>query len=157
LRRSGPLDEADVELIARGLGLTRGDVLAHAWCENGPPWRAVMLRSAEQVLAARVDAALLGEMEIGLVAPQPAGADTAFEVRAFFRSHQGLAEDPVTGSLNAALAQWLIGAGLAPDRYVAAQGTAMGRAGRVHIEREGSETIWVGGGSVTCIDGQVAL
>jgi PhzF family phenazine biosynthesis protein len=157
LRRSGPLDEADVALIARGLGLARSDVLAHAWCENGPPWRAVMLRSAEQVLSVRADAALLGEMEIGLVAPQAAGADTAFEVRAFFRSHQGLAEDPVTGSLNAALAQWLIGAGLAPDRYVAAQGTAMGRAGRVHIEREGSETIWVGGGSVTCIDGQVAL
>lgn len=157
LRRSGPLDEADVALIARGLGLARSDVLAHAWCENGPPWRAVMLRSAEQVLSVRADAALLGEMEIGLVAPQAAGADTAFEVRAFFRSHQGLAEDPVTGSLNAALAQWLIGAGLAPDRYVAAQGTAMGRAGRVHIEREGSETIWVGGGSVTCIDGQVTL
>lgn len=157
LRRSGPLDEADVALIARGLGLARSDVLAHAWCENGPPWRAVMLRSAEQVLAARVDASLLGEMEIGLVAPQAPGADTAFEVRAFFRSHQGLAEDPVTGSLNAALAQWLMGAGLAPDRYVAAQGTAMGRAGRVHIEREGSETIWVGGGSVTCIDGEVTL
>jgi len=157
LRRSGPLDEADVALIARGLGLARNDVLAHAWCENGPPWRAVMLRSAEQVLSVRADATLLGEMEIGLVAPQVAGADTAFEVRAFFRSHQGLAEDPVTGSLNAALAQWLIGAGLAPDRYVAAQGTAMGRAGRVHIEREGSETIWVGGGSVTCIDGQVTL
>lgn len=157
LRRSGPLDEADVALIARGLGLARSDVLAHAWCENGPPWRAMMLRSAEQVLSVRADATLLGEMEIGLVAPQVAGADTAFEVRAFFRSHQGLAEDPVTGSLNAALAQWLIGAGLAPDRYVAAQGTAMGRAGRVHIEREGSETIWVGGGSVTCIDGQVTL
>ncbi|WP_430407289.1 PhzF family phenazine biosynthesis protein [Hydrogenophaga sp.] len=157
LRRSGPLDEADVALIARGLGLARNDVLAHAWCENGPPWRAVMLRSAEQVLSVRADATLLGEMEIGLVAPQAAGADTAFEVRAFFRSHQGLAEDPVTGSLNAALAQWLIGAGLAPDLYVAAQGTAMGRAGRVHIEREGSETIWVGGGSVTCIDGQVTL
>lgn len=157
LRRSGPLDEADVALIARGLGLARSDVLAHAWCENGPPWRAVMLRSAEQVLSVRADATLLGEMEIGLVAPQVAGTDTAFEVRAFFRGHQGLAEDPVTGSLNAALAQWLIGAGLAPDRYVAAQGTAMGRAGRVHIEREGSETIWVGGGSVTCIDGQVTL
>ncbi|MGE0099518.1 MAG: PhzF family phenazine biosynthesis protein [Hydrogenophaga sp.] len=157
LRRSGPLDEADVALIARGLGLHRDDLVAHAWCENGPPWRAVMLRSAEQVLSVRADAALLGEMEIGLVAPQAAGADTAFEVRAFFRSHQGLAEDPVTGSLNAALAQWLIGAGLAPDRYVAAQGTAMGRAGRVHIEREGSETIWVGGGSMTCIDGQVTL
>ncbi len=157
LRRSGPLDEADVAQIARGLGLARDDVVAHAWCENGPPWRAVMLRSAEQVLAARPDVSVLGEMEIGLVAPQPAGSETAFEVRAFFRSHGSLAEDPVTGSLNAALAQWLIGAGLAPERYVAAQGTVMGRAGRVHIEREGGETIWVGGGSVTCIDGQVAL
>lgn len=157
LRRSGPLDEADVDLIARGLGIARSEVLAHAWCENGPPWRAVMLGSADQVLAVRIDAALLGEMEVGLVAPQASGKDTAFEVRAFFRSHQGVVEDPVTGSLNAALAQWLIGAGLAPDRYVAAQGTAMGRAGRVHIEREGSETIWVGGGSVTCIHGQVTL
>jgi len=157
LRRSGPLDEADVALIARGLGLSRHDILAHAWCENGPPWRAVMLRSAEQVMAARIDAGLLGEMEVGLVAPQPGGSDTAFEVRAFFRSHHGLAEDPVTGSLNAALAQWLIGAGLAPNRYVAAQGTALGRAGRVHIERDEGGAIWVGGGAVTCIDGEVML
>ncbi|MCW5655787.1 PhzF family phenazine biosynthesis protein [Hydrogenophaga sp.] len=157
LRRSGPLEEADVALIARSLGLARGDVLAHAWCENGPPWRAVMLRSAAQVLAVRPDASLLGDMEVGLVGPQPAGVDTAFEVRGFFRTRHGLAEDPVTGSLNAGLAQWMIGAGLAPDRYVAAQGTALGRAGRVHIEREGSQTIWVGGGSVTCIDGEVML
>ena len=157
LRRSGPLDEADVALIARGLDLARSDIVAHAWCENGPPWRSVMLRTATQVLALKPDAALLAGLDIGVVAPQPAGADTAFEVRAFFHTHNTLSEDPVTGSLNAAVAQWLIGAGLAPSRYVAAQGTAMGRAGRVHIERDGLGTIWVGGASVTCISGQVVL
>ncbi len=157
LRRSGPLDEADVAQIARAIGLQRDDIVAHAWCENGPPWRGVMLRSAEQVLAVRADAAQLAGMEIGLVGPQPAGSDTAFELRAFFQGHQTLAEDPVTGSLNAAVAQWLIGAGLAPARYVASQGTAMGRAGRVHIERDGDGTVWVGGASVTCIAGQVFL
>ena len=157
LRRSGPLDEADVALIARGLGVPRDDIVAHAWCENGPPWRGVMLRTAEQVLALKPNAAVLAGLDIGVVAPQPAGADTAFEVRAFFHTHDTLSEDPVTGSLNAAVAQWLIGAGLAPERYVAAQGTAMGRAGRVHIERDANGSIWVGGASVTCISGQVVL
>lgn len=157
LRRSGPLDEADVALIARGLGLSRDDVVAHAWCENGPPWRGVMLRTAAQVLALKPNASVLAGLDVGVVAPQPAGADTAFEVRAFFHTHETLSEDPVTGSLNAAVAQWLIGAGLAPDRYVAAQGTAMGRAGRVHIERDADGTIWVGGASVTCISGQVTV
>lgn len=157
LRRSGPLDGADVSLIARGLGLQPNDIVAHAWCENGPPWRGVMLRSAAQVLALKPNATVLAGLDIGVVAPQPAGADTAFEVRAFFHTHDTLSEDPVTGSLNAAVAQWLMGAGLAPERYVAAQGTAMGRAGRVHIEREAGGTIWVGGASVTCISGEVAL
>ncbi|MDP2076166.1 PhzF family phenazine biosynthesis protein [Hydrogenophaga sp.] len=157
LRRSGPLEEGDVTLIARGLGIPREDIVAHAWCENGPPWRGVMLRTAAQVLALKPSATVLAGLDIGVVAPQPAGADTAFEVRAFFHTHDTLSEDPVTGSLNAAVAQWLIGAGLAPDGYVAAQGTAMGRAGRVHIERDAGGTIWVGGASVTCISGQVVL
>ncbi|MDP2016135.1 PhzF family phenazine biosynthesis protein [Hydrogenophaga sp.] len=157
LRRSGPLDEADVALIARGLGLTRGDIVAHAWCENGPPWRGVMLRTAAQVLTVRPDATVLAGLDIGVVGPQLPDADTAFEVRAFFHTMDALSEDPVTGSLNAAVAQWLIGAGLAPERYVASQGTAMGRAGRVHIERDAAGTIWVGGASVTCISGQVML
>ncbi len=157
LRRSGPLDELDVALIAHGLCIPRDDIVAHAWCENGPPWRGVMLRTSAQVLALKPNATVLAGLDIGVVAPQPAGADTAFEVRAFFHTHDTLSEDPVTGSLNAAVAQWLIGAGLAPDRYVAAQGTAMGRAGRVHIERDALGTIWVGGASVTCISGQVVL
>jgi PhzF family phenazine biosynthesis protein len=78
-------------------------------------------------------------------------------VRAFFPGNNGMAEDPVTGSLNAALAQWLIGAGLAPERYVASQGTALGRAGRVHVERDARGDTWIGGASVTCVEGTVLL
>ncbi len=156
LIKSGPLPEEDVMLIARGLGVDRSDIAAHAWCDNGPNWRGVMLRSAEQVLALRPDAAVLAGLDIGVVGPQ-SDADTQFEVRAFFPGNNGLAEDPVTGSLNAALAQWLIGAGLAPERYVAAQGTALAREGRVHIERAADGTVWVGGASVTCVDGTVWL
>ena len=165
LIRSGPLDEADVALIARGLGVAREDIAAHAWCDNGPRWRGVMLRSAEQVLALKPDAVILAGLDIGVVGPRgkvgvvgpQADTDTQFEVRAFFPGNNGLTEDPVTGSLNAALAQWLIGAGLAPERYVAAQGTALQRQGRVHIERDAGGTIWVGGHSVSCIEGQVRL
>ena len=165
LIKSGPLDEADVQLIARGLGVAREDITAHAWCDNGPNWRGVMLRSAEQVLALKPDAAILAGLDIGVVGPRGKvgvvgpqdGDDTQFEVRAFFPGNNGLAEDPVTGSLNAALAQWLIGADLAPERYVAAQGTALAREGRVHIERAADGTIWVGGASVTCVSGQVHL
>ena len=93
--------------------------------------------------------------KVGVVGASGA-EDIAFEVRAFFPGNNGLAEDPVTGSLNAALAQWLIGAGLAPSRYVASQGAALARAGRVHVEQDG-ERIWVGGGSVTCMDGTILL
>ncbi len=165
LIKSGPLDEADVALIARGLKIERSDIIAHAWCDNGPNWRGVMLQSAEQVLALKPDSAILAGLDIGVVGPrgkvgvvgvQSSGEQTQFEVRAFFPGNNGMAEDPVTGSLNAAVAQWLIGAGLAPTRYIAAQGTAMARAGRVHVEQDGPD-IWIGGASVTCIDGKVSL
>jgi PhzF family phenazine biosynthesis protein len=165
LIKSGPLDEADVVLIARGLKIDRSDIVAHARCDNGPKWRGVMLRSADQVLALKPDATILAGLDIGVVGPrgkvgvvgaQTTGDETQFEVRAFFPGNNGMAEDPVTGSLNAGIAQWLIGAGLAPTRYVAAQGTALARAGRVHVEQDGAD-IWIGGASVTCIDGKVAL
>jgi predicted PhzF superfamily epimerase YddE/YHI9 len=93
--------------------------------------------------------------EVGVIGPHAPGSDTAFEVRGFV-SHPSLYEDPVTGSLNAGLAQWLIGAGRAPARYVAAQGTRLGRAGRVHIARE-SDTVWVGGHTVSCVRGEVSF
>lgn len=166
LRKGGPLPEEDVALIARGLGIPRSDIVDHAWCDNGPNWRGVMLRSAQQVLALKPDAAVLAGLDVGVVGPRGKvgvvgsradGDECAFEVRAFFPGNNGMTEDPVTGSLNAALAQWLIGAGIAPDRYVAAQGTALGRAGRVHVQRDAQGEIWIGGASVTCIDGVVRL
>ena len=168
LIQSGPLAEEDVALIARGLGIARSDVVAHAWCDNGPRWRGVLLRSAAQVLALQPDGAVLAGLDVGVVGPRgkvgvvgatdAATGDEAiaFEVRAFLPGHSGLMEDPVTGSLNAALAQWLIGAGLAPARYIASQGTALGRAGRVHVVQDGG-TVWIGGDSVTCVDGTVRL
>jgi PhzF family phenazine biosynthesis protein len=165
LIKGGPLDEADVALIAHGLGVARSDIVAHAWCDNGPNWRGVMLRSADQVLALKPDGAVLAGLDVGVVGPrgkvgvvgtQSAGDATHFEVRAFFPGSNGMAEDPVTGSLNAALAQWLIGAGMAPASYVAAQGTVLGRAGRVHVQQLDAD-IWIGGASVTCVDGSVAL
>lgn len=171
--RHGALDEADVALIAKGLGIQRQDIVAHSWCDNGPNWRGVMLRSAQQVLALKPDASVLAGLDVGVIGPRAkvgaidsltAGDDTPleddntthFEVRAFFPGNNGMAEDPVTGSLNAAMAQWLIGAGLAPRAYVAAQGTALGRAGRVHVEQIGSD-IWIGGASVTCVDGMLNI
>lgn len=156
LKKSGPLAEEDVALIARGLGVPRGDILHHAWCDNGPNWRGVMLRSAQQVLALKPDMTVLAGLDVGVVGAHEAGGECAFEVRAFFPGNNGMVEDPVTGSLNAALAQWLIGAGLAPASYIAAQGTALARAGRAHVLQDGAD-IWIGGSSVTCINGEVTL
>jgi PhzF family phenazine biosynthesis protein len=155
LRRTGPMSAELLHRIAHGLGLPAADIVHHQWVDNGPGWCAVMLRSAEQVLAIRPDWAVLGDLKLGLVGPQLAGQDTQFEVRAFVPG-LGVPEDPVTGSLNAGLAQWLIGAGLAPPVYTAAQGAALGRAGRVMIEQEGG-TIWVGGDVVACVEGTVTL
>jgi predicted PhzF superfamily epimerase YddE/YHI9 len=162
-RNKGPLDPEDVELIARGLGLSADDIIDHAWCDNGPRWRGVLLRSADLVLGLQPDVAILAGLDIGIVGPRAKTGtsegireDVAFEVRAFFPGNNGLVEDPVTGSLNAALAQWLIGAGYAPPNYIASQGTAVGRAGRVHIESAEGE-IWIGGESVTCIDGYMRI
>jgi len=172
--RSGPLDEAEVALIARGLRVDRSDIVRHAWCDNGPKWRAVMLGSAQQVLALQPDAAVLAGLYIGVIGPQhaitaatvaatPAATLAAqptdaprFEVRAFFPDAGGMGEDPVTGSLNAALAQWLMEEGVAPARYVVSQGSALGCEGRVHLARVDGK-VWVGGDCVTCINGEVLL
>ncbi|HZF80329.1 MAG TPA: PhzF family phenazine biosynthesis protein, partial [Rubrivivax sp.] len=115
---------------------------------------AVMLASAEQVLAARPDWPRLDGITLGLVGAQAAGHEAHFEVRALIGD--GHYEDPVTGSLNASIAQWLMGAGLAPPRYVAAQGALLQRAGRVYLERS-TDTVWVGGDVVICIEGEVTL
>ncbi len=155
LRRTGPLEAPVLAQIRAALKLAEGDVLHHQWVDNGPGWCAVMLRSAAQVLALAPDFAALGDLKLGVVGAHPAGHDAAFEVRAFV---PGLAvpEDPVTGSLNAGLAQWLIGAGLAPRAYVAAQGAALQRAGRVHVDADGTD-IWIGGDVTPLVAGEVEL
>jgi PhzF family phenazine biosynthesis protein len=158
LRRSGAVEPAVLAQIARSLGLSASTIRASQWVDNGPGWVAVMLATRAEVLALKPDYAVLDGLELGVVAPwspQHDGMEAQFEVRAFV-SQLGWREDPVTGSLNAGLAQWLIGAGLAPRHYVAAQGTCLGRAGRVHVDTDG-DTIWVGGHTVTCVRGELNL
>jgi len=156
LRRTGPLEAELLARIERGLGLAAGEVLQHQWVDNGPGWCAVMLRDAGRVLALRPDWSVLGELKLGLVGALPAGHEARFELRALFGSDGRGFEDPVTGSLNASVAQWLIGAGLAPPRYVASQGTLLQRAGRVHIDSVDGQ-VWVGGDVAACVQGEVLL
>ena len=154
LRRSGAVDDDVLAHMARALRIDPGAVRASQWVDNGPGWVAVMLASRDAVLALRPDFAAMRGLALGVVAPWD-GGDAQFEVRAFIADAAGY-EDPVTGSLNAGLAQWLIGAGLAPPRYVASQGTALQRAGRVHVQALGAD-IWIGGHSVACVQGEITL
>jgi PhzF family phenazine biosynthesis protein len=154
LRRTGALERDVLAKIAKALALQPSEILHHQWVDNGPGWCVVMLRSARAVLSVKPDWAALEPLKLGVVGPHEAGSDAAFEVRAFVGG-SGY-EDPVTGSLNASLAQWLIGAGLASPSYVAAQGTALGRAGRVHLRRDADE-VWVGGDVVDVVRGEVRL
>jgi PhzF family phenazine biosynthesis protein len=156
LRRSGEVEPELKARIARSLGITENAIKAAQWVDNGPGWVAVMLGSRSELLNLRQDASMLPDQSLGAVAPWDAandGNEAQFEVRAFMGRG---GEDPVTGSLNASLAQWLIGAGLAPPRYVAAQGTVLGRAGRVHVAQDG-DAIWIGGDVTTCVSGTISL
>lgn len=155
LTRYEPADEPLIERLAAALGLTRDRIRAASWLVNGPRWVGVLLPSAEEVLALRPARDALGSLHVGVVAPQPAGSETDFEVRAFL-GDDPVGEDPVTGSLNAGLARWLGDLRLAGEAYVAAQGTALGRSGRVHVRRDG-DGIWVGGDVHDCVRGVVRL
>jgi PhzF family phenazine biosynthesis protein len=154
LIRSGPVDPELAGRIAAMLGIGREDIVDAQWADNGPGWVAVLLDSAEAVLALKPREA---DIDVGVAGPYPAGSPEAFEVRAFTPKLGGVGEDPVTGSLNASLAGWLLDTGRATAPYVASQGTALGRRGRVHISRDPDGTIWVGGGTVTCVAGHAEL
>jgi PhzF family phenazine biosynthesis protein len=154
LMRDGPLDGATLTAVVDVLGIDAGDVVDAAWVDNGPGWLAVLLAGADAVLALRPTDS---DHKIGVVAPHPAGHDAAYEVRAFFPADGRTFEDPVTGSLNASLAQWLVGTGRVEPPYTATQGAALGRDGRVTIDRDAAGRIWVGGRVVTCVDGTVEM
>ncbi len=148
LVRSGPVDE-DVQIhLAELLGIDSDDIVDAQWVDNGPGWVAVLLASVEAVLAVRPNPV---DLDVGVVALYPEGAPQAIEVRAFFPKDGATTEDPVTGSLNASLAEWLLRTGRVTAPYVASQGTALGRAGRVVVTQDADGAIWVGGGTVTCV------
>ena len=154
LRRSGPVDAAEVDRLAAVLRIERRAIVDAQWAANGPNWVAILLGSAEEVLALRPG---FVDVDLGVAGPWPPGSAAAFEVRAFFPKNGATAEDPVTGSFNAALGEWLVATGRAELPYVAAQGTALGRAGRVHLSGDPAGTIWVAGATVTCVSGEVDL
>ncbi|NJK45610.1 MAG: PhzF family phenazine biosynthesis protein [Pleurocapsa sp. SU_196_0] len=156
--RTGAVDADTLDRIVRSLGITTADVLHHQWTDTGPGWVTVMLPSAEAVLRLEPRYDLMQGLEVGVVGAYPEGSECQFEVRAFITIGTPVAyEDPVTGSLNAGIGQWLTSAGLSEQQYVASQGTALGRSGRVHVERDANGQVWVGGDTVTCISGTVSL
>lgn len=153
--RFGPVDEPLAGRIAEVLGIGRDEIVDVRWADNGPGWVAVLLADADAVLALRPGNA--GDLYIGVAGRHPAGAPEAVEVRAFFPVNGMTVEDPVTGSLNASLAEWLLGTGRLDAPYVARQGTALGRAGQVHVSADSDGAIWIGGDTVTCVTGTVRL
>jgi len=155
LLRSGPVEEEVLQQIADGMCIPRERIVASQWADNGPGWVAIMLASRDEILALRPDYQALKDLNVGVVAPWTGlDAEADFEVRAFTGALAS--EDPVTGSLNASLAQWLIPAGLAPSRYTARQGTVIGHRGRISVDQVG-EQIWIGGDVQKCMAGSVTL
>ena len=155
LRRSGPVEPALRAQVLASLGLADAAVQRLEWIDNGPGWMAALLADAASVLALQPDFVAMRGLKLGVIGAHPAGSECQFEVRAFVPG-LGVPEDPVTGSLNAGLAQWLIGAGLAPASYVAAQGAALGRAGRVYVQQQGAD-VWIGGAVCEVLSGSVTL
>ena len=163
LVRSGPVDDALRNRIETTLGTP---VVEAAWCDNGPGWVAALLESADDVLAVDPDFGDALDLKLGLVGPvaDPAAhrdhhdrdRDWDWEVRAFFPGATSMQEDPVTGSLNASIAQWLMARDDSMTSYVARQGTALGRSGRVYVRRIGDD-IWIGGAVTRCVSGFVQL
>lgn len=161
LRREGPVESQPLNEIVEVLGLKRYEIMDASWVDNGPGWVAVMLADAGTVLGLEPEPGPVTgpkSLDIGVVGPYPPGSEWAFEVRAFFTDERGwIREDPITGSLNASLGQWLIATGRAQPPYVARQGTRLGRAGRVKVDRDAGGVVWVGGDTTTVIEGTVRL
>jgi PhzF family phenazine biosynthesis protein len=158
LKRSGPVKATDQHRLESILGLEPGDIVDSQWVDNGPGWVAVLLRSAEAVLDIRATHDGAEHVDIGMVGLYPPGSECAYEVRALFSDDHGrLIEDPVTGSLNASLAQWLIGSGRVRAPFTTSQGTLLGRSGRPRISQDADGSVWVGGETVTRIDGNVEI
>ena len=151
--RTGPLSEAELDEVLGVLRIGRGEVVDAQWVSNGPGWVAVLLESADAVLAVKPVSTHDRLIDVGVVGPH-VGGDTDFEIRGFFSAGGGaLIEDPVTGSLNASIAQWLFESGRATGSYIAAQGTKLGRRGRVLLHQDDTGQVWVAGSARTLMSG----
>lgn len=155
LVRSGPISEDELAKSVEILGISKDDVVDAQWIDNGPGWVGILLKSAEEVLALQPVGTYPDRVHIGVVGPHATGSDISWELRAVISDHQRkLLEDPVTGSLNASVAQWLIGSGRSGPRYKAAQGTVIGRTGRIAVEQDDEGAIWIAGNTKTMFEGQ---
>jgi PhzF family phenazine biosynthesis protein len=154
LRRSGPASPEEAGRVAAALALDPAEMLAVEWVDNGFSWIAVLLESADRVLELRPGSL---DFDLGAVGFHPPGSEAAIEVRAFFPINGVAAEDPVTGSLNAGVAQWLISSGRLQAPYIATQGSAIGRAGRIRVDRDDDGMIWVGGRTDSVLVGQLQV
>lgn len=161
LQRSGPVDEDLLAKLAKVLGIPRAGIVDSQWVDNGPGWVGVMLRDAAAVLGVEPDFTRWDgpeRLDLGVIGAYPEGGECAFEVRALFSGQGGvMIEDPVTGSLNASFAQWMLSTGRAQAPYRTSQGTCLGRRGRPAIDQDADGTIWIGGTTFTCVQGEVEL
>ncbi len=154
LIRSGPIGTDDLAEICGVLNIPQDQVAAAEWADNGPGWAGIRLASAEEVLALKPAGTHRRQIDIGVMGPYAAGHEVAWEIRTFFTDHLGvIREDPVTGSFNASAAQALLRDGLATAPYVAAQGTQLGRRGRIHVSQDGDGRVWIGGRSRIVFEG----
>jgi PhzF family phenazine biosynthesis protein len=154
--RTGPLDEKYLQAVVDAFGIDPGQVLAHQWVDNGPGWAVLRLPTATDVLALDPDLSRIPQAMVGAIGAHPDGSEHAFEMRTFAPG-VGVAEDPVCGSMNASVAQWLLSTGAVHGSYRVSQGTRVGRAGTIVLTTDDSGTVWVGGATTTCIHGTINL
>ncbi len=156
--RGGPVEEATLAEVTAVLGIARDAIVDAQWVDNGPGWVAVLLESAAAVLALEPARDHPTRLDIGVVGPHPTGGPTAWELRAIFSDQYGaLREDPVTGSLNASIAQWLLASGRATAPYIAGQGARVDCDGRIHISQDADGQVWVGGAARTLVSGVIDI
>ncbi len=156
MRRTGAIDDADLATFSAGLGVTPEQVIAHQWVDNGPGWAVVQLATAAEVLALEPDLALMPDAMVGAIGAYPPGSPHAFELRTFAPG-MGVVEDPVCGSMNASVGQWMTSTGAAPSTYRVSQGARLERSGTINIVLDDHGQVWVGGHCTTCISGFVTL
>jgi PhzF family phenazine biosynthesis protein len=154
--RTGPIDEAEVGHIAAAFNIDRERIIDHQWVDNGPGWAVVRLATAQEVLDLKPDLALIPHAMVGAIGAYPEGSEHQFEMRTF-APKVGVPEDPVCGSMNAGVGQWLTAGGIVPGSYRVSQGAILGREGTIEITADGDGTVWVGGATSTIVRGVITL